>query len=171
VDHGPRRYLRRVLRRLLAASLILAAPASAATVDVPQTLGKRVAAVRGRSGLGVLLPSRLSSESAHVYPGASARRGHYDLNLGAAPGCDEATACFVAAFLGDRTRAAATGDARVTLRGGRAGFYTRSHCGASCAAPQIAFKVRGVLYTLQVQGASRRSLVAMANSALRAGPR
>ena len=162
-----------MLHRLVAVlvtGLVLAPAASAATVDVPSKLAKQIDRARTRSGLKVLLPSRVSAPM-RVYGGSSARRGFYSLDLGFAPGCNTATACFFADFLGERTKAKAFGDKRVTLTGGRSGWYTATHCGASCAAPQVQWRQGGVLYTLQVKGYSRRQLIAAANSAIRGGAR
>ena len=153
----------------------LAAAASTHTFSVPSLLRAQIQRAKRRAGLRVLVPSRLTTEFSRLYPGSSVRRNHYALDLGAVRGCHEATACFVAAFLGDRTRAAAVGDTRVRLAKGRRGWFTRTHCGASCAAPQVQWRERGVLYTLQVKGAGpdgeRALLVALANSAIRAGAR
>jgi hypothetical protein len=168
--------LRPVAVALLAALLLASAALAAGThrVDVPGTLGKRVAKARSASGVRVLLPSRLRTEFRRLYPGGTWRRGHYALDLGAVRGCHQATACFVAAFLADRGARGMTGR-RVDLARGRAGRFTPTSCGASCAAPQIQWRERGVRYTLQVKGFSRKreraALVALADSAIRHGAR
>jgi hypothetical protein len=163
-----------MLERLLAVALLLvAAPAAQArTVDVPHALRTQIAAAKTRSGVPVRLPARVYSPL-RAYPGGHSRRGHYDLSLGLAKGCNEATACFLAAFLADRG-AKGSGDRRVALAGGRRGWFTRTHCGASCAAPQVQWIQGGVLYTLQAKGqpgrSEQRALVALADSAIRSGP-
>ena len=166
-------------RRLAALALLTAltlpsAAGAATTTDVLDVLGSRVDRAAQRSGLDVLVPSRIRTEFRRLYPGLTARRGEYALDLGAAPGCRGATACFVAsftAFQGGRT----FGGRRVRLAKGRTGFFTPTACGASCASPQIQWRERGALYTIQAKvGTSRterRRLVALANSAIRNGPR
>ena len=166
---------RRLAVLVLPAALALAAPAQGATTtDVLEVLGPRVQRAAQRSGLDVLVPSRIRTQFRRLYPGLRAGRGEYALELGAAPGCRGATACFVAsftAFEGGRT----FGGRRVRLARGRTGFFTPTACGASCAAPQIQWRERGALYTIQAKvGTSRterRRLVALANSAIKAGPR
>jgi hypothetical protein len=168
-----------VLRRLLASAAafgLLAAPALAAThtTDVPDRFGKRIDRVRTRSGIRVLLPSRLQSEFKTLYPDASSRKGHYELDLGAAKHCRAATACFVASFLGDKGSTFTTGS-KVALARGRTGFFSPTTCGASCAAPQMQWVEKGVLYTVQAKGfaedAEKASLKKLANSAIRHGDR
>jgi hypothetical protein len=163
---------------LVAVLLVLAAgfvPASAATrVDVLDVLGKRVAKARKASGVRVLLPSRLTADAAHVYPGGRWRKGHYELELGAVRNCRQATACFVAVFLADEGARLVSGK-RVALARGRRGWFTGTRCGASCAAPQVQWREKGVLYTLQAKGAKRSeerdALIRLANSAIRHGAR
>jgi hypothetical protein len=168
-----------VLRRLLAAAVafgLLAAPALAAThtTNVPERLGKRVAKASTRSGIRVLLPSRLQTEFKALFPGGTSRKGHYALDLGAAKGCHQATACFVAAFLGDKGSTLSTGS-KVALARGRTGRFSPTTCGASCAAPQIQWQEKGVLYTIQAKGfaedGEKAGLKRLANSAIRHGDR
>jgi hypothetical protein len=64
---------------------------------------------------------------------------------------------------------------RVRLRGGVTGYFKPLTCGASCSPPVIQFSRAGVLYDFAVKGLAERteraSMIALANSALRAGPR
>jgi hypothetical protein len=164
---------RRLLAIPLALSLLAAAPAQARTVDVPAVLHKQIVKARTRSGVPVLLPATISAEL-RVYPGGTSSKGHYDLNLGYAKDCFEATACFFAAFLGDRGATKASGDSPVTLAGGRKGWFTDIHCGGSCAAPQVEWRQGGVLYTLQAKLATsrtRKRLVALGDAAIWGGAR
>ncbi len=144
-------------------------------IDVPHVLHDQIARANDRAEIRVLLPSRLRTSFDRLYPGASIRAGSYDLNLGAVKGCHEATACFVAAFLGERTGAKPFGPKRVPLARGRVGRFTPTSCGASCAAPQVQWREKGVLYTIQAKigttDTERRRLVALANSAIRHGAR
>jgi hypothetical protein len=151
-----------------------AATAADTTVDVPRLLRTWIARARSRSHLRVLVPSRLTTEFDRLYPEGSARRDHYELALGAVRGCHQATACFVAAFLARRGGQPA-GPQRVQLAKGRIGRFTPLSCGASCAAPQVEWRERGVVYTIQAKigtrDTERRLLVALANSAIRHGAR
>ena len=143
--------------------------------DVPQLLHDQIARAHDRAEIRVLLPSTIRTPFDRLYPGAFIRSGRYDLSLGAVRHCNEATACFVAAFLGERTKARATGRRKVPLARGRIGRFTPTSCGASCAAPQVQWREKGVLYTIQAKvgtkDTERRRLVALANSAIRAGAR
>ncbi len=55
------------------------------------------------------------------------------------------------------------------------GRFKPSTCGASCSPPEIQWKVRDVLYDVQFRaagsGTDKQKLVAIADSALAAGPR
>jgi hypothetical protein len=170
-----------VPHRLLAAAIIavlaaaLAPPALSATShDVPELLRSQVRKAKRTSGLRVLLPSRISTEFARLYPDGTSGRDRYSLGLGAVHGCNQATACFVAAFLGQK-RGRPFGPQRVKLARGRVGRFTPVSCGASCAAPQVMWRERGALYTIQAkigtEKTERRLLVALANSAIRHGAR
>jgi hypothetical protein len=170
VNHVEGRYFARVH-----AALLILAFASATTSNVPQVLHDEIAVAKRKTGLRVLVPSRITTEFDRLYPGVSIRHQSYGLDLGAARNCRQATACFVAAFLGEKTTAKAVGPKRVTLARGRVGRFTPTSCGASCAAPQVQWREKGVLYTVQAkigtQSTERRRLVALANSAIRAGAR
>ena len=144
-------------------------------IDVPHVLRDQIDRANDRAMVRVLLPGRISTEFDRLYPGARIRAGSYDLNLGSVKGCNEATACFVAAFLGERTKTRAVGPKRVSLARGRVGRFTPTSCGASCAAPQVQWREKGVLYTFQAKigtkDTERKRLVALADSAIRAGAR
>jgi hypothetical protein len=144
-------------------------------IDVPHVLKDEIARANSRAEVRVLLPGSIRTPFKRLYPGASIRSGFYDLNLGAVKNCNEATACFVAAFIGERTKSRAVGPKRVSLARGRVGRFTPLSCGASCAAPQVQWREKGVLYTFQAKIGTRdtekRRLVALANSAIRAGAR
>jgi hypothetical protein len=149
----------------------LAITAALHTTDVPKTFGDRIDKAEARSGLRVLLPSTLRTEFTKLYPEGSSSDSGYSLELGAAKGCHGATACFVAAFFGQAGARVGPGKT-VDLARGRVGRYLPSACGASCSAPQIAWKEHGAVYTLQVKGVGgRRALVRLANSAIRNGAR
>ena len=165
----------RLLALLVLVSCVAAAPAPAATThDVPQLLRKQIDRARTRSGVRVLVPSRITTSFQRLYPDGTATDGRYSLGLGAVRRCNQATACFVAAFLAERGGKLA-GGRRVELARGRVGRFTPLSCGASCAAPQVAWREHGVLYTVQAKIGTRRTerrrLVTLADSAIRHGAR
>ena len=154
--------------------VLLAVVAALHTIDVPATFGKRVERVHQRSGLRVLLPSTIRTEFRKVYGEGNASDSAYSLDLGAAPGCHGATACFVAAFFGQAGASVGAGK-RVTLARGRVGRFRASACGASCGAPQIRWREHGTVYTIQAKGATqdreKAFMIGLANSAIRHGAR
>jgi hypothetical protein len=154
--------------------LLAATPALATrlyTINVPATLGRSLAAAR-RGPVPVLLPSRLVAGVRRAYPSGGATRRGYSLSLGAAPNCNDATACFLAYFSATRGGRLVGGNP-VALTGRVGRFYDLS-CGASCSPPQVAWVEHGVLYGIQANVETnrlRQALVALANSAITAGPR
>jgi hypothetical protein len=170
-----------MLRRLLPAVAVVAvllggvAEAQAITrIDVPAALSSQIDRINARGRGPVLLPSRLPSEQARLFPsGGSSRRG-YDLELSAAPDCGGANVCFVATFTAQRG-GEPLGRIRVRLSNGRRGLFTPTRCGASCAPPQIQWRERGHTYTIQArvgtQATEKREIVRLANSAIISGPR
>ena len=169
--------LRRLLLPTLLVAAVLAAPAAAQVVtriDVPATLRAQVDRINARSNHPVLLPSRLPSEQAQLYPAGGRSRGGYDLSLAAIPDCGGANACFVAAFTAQRG-GEPLGRSRVRLSNGRRGWFTPTGCGASCSPPQVQWRERGYVYTIQArvgtQQTERREIVRLANSAIINGPR
>jgi hypothetical protein len=158
---------------------VLAAPAAAAPVDVPATLGTRLAKVVDRTPLAVLVPDVLDLDveaGTRVYASSAPGRARYAFSLAAAPGCGGATACFLASLSAERGGEPAF-RARVRLRGGIPGWFKPLSCGASCSPAVLQFRRRGVLYEIQAKlsastnAAQRAALVRAANAALRIGPR
>jgi hypothetical protein len=169
--------MRRLLPIVLLVAALLATPASAQVVrnaDVPDLLSAQVARIAQRSSAPVLLPSRLATEQARLYPSGGVDSTGYDLELGAVRGCGGATACFVASFIAERGGTLA-GGRRVALSNGRTGRFFALSCGGSCSPPRIAWRERGYLYRIQAnvgtQGTERRELTRLANSAIINGPR
>jgi hypothetical protein len=162
---------------ILALSLLalcsLAVPAiAAAPVDVPAKFANVLSKVRKKSKVAVRLPSSLNAgvKPSRVYGAVEElSRGRYHLSLGAARGCHEATACFIAAFFG-QDGGALVGTRKVSLAHGISGRFDPISCGASCAPAQLGWKQHGVAYTIQFKG-SKRQLVRLANSAIRGGAR
>jgi hypothetical protein len=145
------------------------------TVSVPGAFHSLIPSVKRKSGIAVLLPSRIRVYTGtRVYPSGSGSRGTWELGLAAAPRCGGANACVIAYFSARRggRRDYRT---RVRLRGGVTGYFKPLTCGASCSPPVIQFSRAGVLYDFAVKGLAERteraSMIALANSALRAGPR
>jgi hypothetical protein len=173
--------LARVMRRLLLIPIALAALATRAiaaaptpTVDVPTALADQIATANDRSRVPVRLPATMTVEQGDLFPSGAARRNSWAMGLDAVPDCGGANACFVASFAGERG-GTPFGRKRVRLRGGRRGYFTPLSCGASCAPPQIQWKMGATLYTIQARvgtkSTERRMLVRMANSAILHGPR
>jgi hypothetical protein len=161
----------------LAAALLLPAPAAAApVVSLPHVFRRVLPGVRARAGIPVLVPARADFGVAEGRLDATggAHRGSYDLELGAVPHCGGADACFLASFTAGRaTRLGQT--VNVRLARGLTGHFDPGSCGASCAPPEISWLERGVRYSIQARLASRggvrAGMVALADSAIRAGAR
>lgn len=160
---------------LLAVGLVLASfagPAFAASpgpVALPPIIAKQIVSAK-RSGISVLVPSTIGAglPASHLF-GSGGRSGKgYDIQLAAAPGCDDANACFVAELWGGSGKLDLR--TRVALTKGISGAFRASSCGASCAPATIEWLEYGSRYTIQFMG-SRATLVALANSAIAAGPR
>lgn len=167
------------MRRSLILALAFAALAAAAvpalgatSVSVPSKLSSVLPKARSKSGIAVRLPSRVSVDvSGSRVHGAieEVSRGQYHLSLGVGRGCHESTACFVAAFFG-RKGASLDIRRRVSLARGIVGRFRPITCGASCSAAEVQWKQGGVAYAIQYK-ASKRAMIALANSAIRGGAR
>jgi len=160
----------------LLVALLAPATASAATYtyDVPEIVEKPLIAVKKATKIDVLLPSRLTTDLRRVYSEGRGRPRSYRFEIGAVRHCGTATACYVAGFRA-RRGAKPSNRRKVTLRGGRRGYFRPTRCGASCAEPSIEWVRRGVLYTIEArlgtQSTERRILIRLANSAIANGPR
>lgn len=166
----------RLLLLTLLALLLAPAAASAATYvyDVPELVERPLKAVKKAAKFDVLLPSRFTSDRRKLYSQGSGRARSYRFDVGAVKGCGTATACAVASFRA-RRGGKPTNTRKVTLRGGRRGYFRALQCGASCAAPSLQWVQGGVLYTIEAklgsQKTERRVLVRLANSAIANGAR
>lgn len=179
-------------RAALIATAVLAAPAAFAAHAAPVAAGGRtevreiaparafrrqLSAVRRNTRIAVLLPDTVKVDVPRghgIEIKWEAGRPGWTIALGIGPRCGGANACFVgelSARRGERPSAST----RVRLRGGRTGFFKPSTCGASCSPPQIQWRVGDVLYDVQFRaagpGSDRAKLIALADSALAAGPR
>jgi hypothetical protein len=175
--------LRRILIMLAAACVMaaaLVAPASAAdsyVLNVPKLLKNEIADLRPIAGVDILVPSTM-----RVFVKPSRIRGNgvrldgggYNIDVGVGSRCGGANACYVANFSAVRGEKP-TFTKRVKLRGGRTGYWKGLTCGASCSPAAIQWVQKNVLYEIATKGTTakneRGQLVALANSAIKAGPR
>ena len=161
---------------VLALALLLLAPAaaSARTIDVPELFADVLPKVNDRTEVPVRLPQRYITDADELFASGSGRKRSYSLGIAAIPDCGGATACFVADFSAKRgedphyTR-------KLSLTGGRTGYFKPLSCGASCSPPAIEWRQGGVLYSIQAHAGTKRQekkrLRKMANSAIRNSPR
>jgi hypothetical protein len=153
---------------------LLAAAAAVYTVNVPDSFGDRIDKVGDKSGVAVLLPETIPSYRKKVYPSSFATKDEWSLDLGVVKNCNGANACGLAYF-GGRETGKPSGDEPIKLAKGKRGFFTTTHCGASCAPPQIMWRQRGDLYFVQIKGlgeADEKPVLRKAvNSAIRHGDR
>jgi hypothetical protein len=155
-------------------TLVLAPTAAARTIDLPDRLNPVLGEARD-AGLVVLFPSRVpldyGSGPLFAEGVSDTQATAYALTLSATEDCGGATACFLAAFTGERG-APLGGKANVSLALGMRGRYRPLSCGASCSPPSIAWVQKGVRYELQVKAlGGKAAFVKMANSAIRHGNR
>jgi hypothetical protein len=152
--------------RILALSAALAAP----TVDLPELFADDLERIGPRTGVPILLPQTMRDDFDEYFPTGFGREKRWGLQIGAAPNCGGATACFVADFQGSR-RGRPFGSRTLALARGRVGHFKPLSCGASCSPPAISWRERGATYSIQAKVPGRRALVKMANSAIRHGAR
>jgi hypothetical protein len=157
--------------------LVPAAAAATENVIVYPAAGAapKLAAVKQRSGLTVLLPDvmrlpDLTDGRRHYHFRAHSNDGAYDLSL-INSACDKRLPCRrITSFSADRTDDdAPAGDLK--LPRGRRGGYTLGSCtGGGCTPPSMTWIERGARYTLYAY-VSKRKLVDYASQAIRGGPR
>ena len=142
--------------------------------DLNALFAKALPRVEAKTRIPVLMPDTMPTEIDPLFASSFATRRTYSLDLGGVPHCGGATACFEAEIRGEKGETP-FGLKPVTLARGRHGRFKPLTCGASCSPPSIAWKERGVTYTIQAnvgnQHTERRILVRMANEAIRRGPR
>jgi hypothetical protein len=164
---------------LLPALLLLLAPASAAAAsrfiyDVPDLVAKPLVAVKKRTEIPVLLPSRMTTEFRKLYSAGRGRRTRYEFEIGAVRNCHSASACFVADFRA-RRGGHASGKRKVELAHHTTGRFHPTRCGASCASPGIEWEQDGVWYSIEAKLGTKKTeraiLTRLANSAIRNGAR
>ena len=163
--------MRRTVLPALALVAVLAPAAAGATrsIDLPQLFATQLERARVQTEVPILLPETMRSDFKRHFPEGRARPNAWRFDIGAARGCNQATACFVAEFRAVRGRSP-SGPRTVRLARGRTGYYQPLACGASCSPPSVEWRERHALYSIQAKVA-KRELVRMANSAIRNGPR
>jgi hypothetical protein len=166
----------RALVLALAALLLVPAVASAKTrnIDVPKKLKSLLVVARDKTDVPILLPQKYRTDAKKLVPSGSFARKRYKFSLSAIRGCGGATACFIADFSAKRGGHPHY-QRKVTLTGGRTGYFKPLTCGASCSPPVIEWVEDDVLYWIQADAGNGRQekkrLVGMANSALEHGAR
>jgi hypothetical protein len=159
-----------------------APPVHAAPAPVAKVLQPTLKKLKARTKLPILLPSVFpiqTLDARPLYPVVSAKAKRWDVVLGFVPGCNGANVCAAGNLSVQMTtrRLTSADGQKVRLRGGVVGRYRPLSCGASCSAPSIAFRAKGVIVTYQAklrlqEGESdRRALVKVADSALAGGLR
>jgi hypothetical protein len=160
------------------AALALAGPAAAgdtAIVKPPSIFASKLEKVRTKSGLDVYLPGslRVYTKASRVRGTVTASAGTYDLELGIGR-CGGANACYLANFYAIKGEQPAFAT-KVSLFGGRTGYFKPITCGASCSPAAIQWLEGDVLYEIATKGVTvhkeKSTLVKLANSAIKAGPR
>jgi hypothetical protein len=163
---------RTIVAAAVVSGLVAAVPGLAAgrTLQLAAKLAPEVARAK-HGGVAVLLPSTIAGDpdGHRVYFSGGAVAGGYDIQIAYAPRCNDATACFFAEFEGGRqTRLPGTA---VALAHAITGVFSGIHCGASCGPASIQWKEGGVLYSVQYVLGGKPAMVALADSAIEAGPR
>jgi hypothetical protein len=156
----------------LVAALAIVAPALAASgaANLLKVLAAQIASAK-KGKVAVLLPTSLSADApaSRLYGSGGATSRGYDIQLAYARNCFAATACFLAEFWG--TAGKIDLKTRVALAHGITGAYRGISCGASCGPATIEWKGSGVLYTIQWRAGTKATMIALADSAIEAGPR
>jgi hypothetical protein len=164
----------------IAAAHQTATARSAASVNVPQLLAKRVTRVKQHDGgVAVLLPATMPLDTPD-FTASSASKGNYTLEIDGAKNCDGANVCLFALFMAQR--GGKLFGKPVSLTQGVHGAFKNITCGASCSPAAITWIEHGVRYEIQANpsieahpNVSTKTLravfVAAANSAIQAGPR
>ena len=166
----------RALVLALAALLLVPAVASAKTrnIDVPKKFKPLLVVARDKTDVPILLPQKYRTDAKKLVPSGSFARKRYTFSLSAIRGCGGATACFIADFSAKRG-AHPHYQRKVSLTGGRTGYFKPLTCGASCSPPAIEWVEDNVLYWIQAHAGNKRQerkrLVGMANSAITHGAR
>ncbi len=159
-----------VLALLAAGAIVATALAAARPPNLLKVLAAQIANAK-KGKVAALLPSTLSADApaGRLYGSGGATKRGYDIQLAYARDCFDATACFLAEFWGNPGKIFLR--TRVALARGITGAYAAISCGASCAPATVQWKESGVLYTIQWRAGTKATMVALADSAIDAGPR
>ena len=159
-----------------------ASPPTSTPTSAPAAVAKEFRAIIGRvkqgAGVALLLPEALpaSITARPLYVEGVGEKNGYTLTLASRPRCG-ANSCSVGFFGAAKGETLAEEFDRVSLAGGIDGAYKPLSCGGSCSPPMIEWEYEGALYTIQLNVDSgdderdRQTLVNLANSAIKAGPR
>jgi hypothetical protein len=156
--------------------------------QVAEPLRVVVGQIKPQTGVPILLPSALPStvQRQRIYASGAATVDGYQITLTSRPQCG-ANSCFIGSFEAQRggemmraDKAAQDPDKFIRLVNAIEAYYKPLTCGGSCSPPVIEWVSDGVLYRTQfdVQWRTRlianeveKHMVAMANSAIKAGAR
>ena len=145
------------------------------TIQLRVLFREEIRTLAVRTAIPVLLPPTLPWRGAvpKLYLTGQATTPRWRISVAAAPGCRNATACFVASFEGVRA-AALPKTPNLRLPGGQPAVYTPIRCGASCGPATLAFLHRGVVGTWKLKDPPRggsKALARLAGAAIVAGSR
>jgi hypothetical protein len=157
-----------------AAAANAAGPPPAIHPDVPSLFAHEIRAIdASHTAPPVLLPATVPLLREKLYGSGGVDLLGWDLSIGGAKNCGNATACFIADF--EAIKGGKALGTPVMLKGATKAAYKPSSCGASCAPASIDFVVHGVLYDFQVATLDshngKATMIALAQSAINAGPR
>lgn len=130
--------------------------------------------LKGKTEVPIFIPSQLPI-SAVFYFTTQPQKDGYTISIGYAPNCD-ATACLfggIGARKGGEFITAMAGVTKtwknIVLAKGVKGIF-HNGCGAYCTAT-VEWKNQGVLYSVNIKNGREEDTIAIANSAIQAGPR
>jgi len=159
--------------------------------QVAEPLRGVVGQIKHQTRVPIILPSVLppTVQQQRIYVSGTATVDGYQITLTSSPQCG-ANSCFIGSFEAERggemtradesVHAAQDHDKFIRVVNGIEAYYKPLTCGGSCSPPIIEWMSDGVLYRVQfdVQGRSKfmandieKYMVAMANSAIKAGAR
>jgi hypothetical protein len=151
----------------LGAVMMSAGVASAATQ--PIKIFKPVMPALRTTGVPLLLPTQPLLNKYHATV-TSKKAGHYIVNIGYTPGCN-GNACTWGDLYADKLVGGKKPAGKpVMLAGGHTGYYVNFSCGASCGESTLTVDVKGYRYQYSIKAGKKSAVVAMAGSALKAGP-
>jgi hypothetical protein len=166
------------LRRMLVAGgalagFLIVGTAIASSPNLPSLFASQIRAIHGDSRApAVLLPASMPLDGKKFFPSGGPKGAGYDLSIGLAKNCGDATVCFSADFLA--IKGGKVYGTPVTIKGASKAGYRGISCGASCSPAQVDFVVGGFLYTIQANMTGKNgkgTLIAAAQSAIAAGAR